>query len=227
MGGLFGTVATLCGLPVALGVPVAVGAATLGAHRVGLQRATVAAAFTALFLQLVSFGEPLETFGYRLEAVGIAGLSAFIVNVAASSLFYEALFRKRLVRLSAHIDELLLHASETGPAVLEVVFPVLRELSHQLHQAIREMEWRRNARGEKVLEAMAARVEWLEDLVHLVVNLQYSLDSSDPDLRTFLAWLPTQKGQAPELPAPAAQGRERILALLEAPCVDPVAAAMQ
>lgn len=215
LGGIFGTLGAVLALPLALGVPVAVGLAVLCTHSIGFHRGTVAAAFTALFLQLVSFGEPLETFAYRLGAVGIAGLSAFVVNVAASSLFYESLFQKRLNRLTVHIDDLLHHASENGPAALVVIFPLLTELRGQLRQAIREVRWRKNVGAEGKLVAISERVVWLEDLVHLVVNLQYSLDADDPDLRGFLSWLPDQEGPAPQLPAPAGQSRERIIRLLE------------
>jgi hypothetical protein len=216
LGGVFGTLGAMLALPHAVGVPVAVGLAILSTHSIGFHRGTVAAAFTALFLQLVSFGDPLHTFGYRLEAVGIAALSAFVVNVAASSLFYEALFAKRLRRLRQHIDTLLYRAAEHGPAELVVAFPFITELALQLRQATRELRWRGNAQAEARLAEVAAKVDWLQDLVHLAVNLEYSLSSTDPDLRKFLAWLPEQEGPAPSMPQPAAQTRDRILALLDA-----------
>ncbi len=216
LGGIFGTLGAMLELPPALGVGLAVGLAILCTHRIGFHRGTVAAAFTALFLQLVSFGEPLQTFGYRLEAVGIAGLSAFVVNVAASSLFYVPLFSKRLRRLTEHIDDLLRKAAGEGPSGLVVAFPHITELSAQVSQAAKEVHWRGNKTAKAELEKIANRVAWLQDIVHLSVNLEYSLPGDSPELREFLAWLPEQEGQAPELPEPAQQTRTRILELLEA-----------
>jgi len=216
LGGAFGTLGAVLELPTALGVGLAVGLAVLCTHRIGFHRGTVAAAFTALFLQLVSFGEPLQTFGYRLEAVGIAALSAFVVNVAASSLFYGPLFRKRLSRLTSHIDDLLHKAATEGSAGLVAAFPHITELAAQLAQATKEVHWRGNKAAEAELAEFSARVTWLQDLVHLSVNLQYSIPGDSPELREFLSWLPEQEGPAPELPEPAQQTRARILALIEA-----------
>lgn len=215
LGGVFGTLGAVLELPTALGVGLAVGLAVLCTHRIGFHRGTVAAAFTALFLQIVSFGEPLQTFGYRLEAVGIAGLSALVVNVAASSLFYGPLFKKRLSRLTAHIDALLRKAAHEGPAALVAAFPHITELRAQLGQAQKEVGWRGNAAAEAELAQIAARVARLQDIVHLSVNLEYSLPGDSRELREFLGWLPEQKGPAPELPEPAGQTRARILAILE------------
>jgi hypothetical protein len=149
-----------------------------------------------------------------LEAVGIAGLSAFVVNVAASSLFYGPLFRKRLTRLTAHIDDLLLKAAGEGPSGLVVAFPHITEMSAQLSQALKEVKWRGNKTAQAELSEIAARVARLQDIVHLSVNLEYSLPGDSPEVRVFLAWLPKQEGPPPELPEPAQQTRERVLALL-------------
>ncbi|MCP4448370.1 MAG: FUSC family protein [Myxococcales bacterium] len=214
LGGVLGTLGAVMHLTPALGVPLAVGVAVLCTHSVGFHRGTIAAAFTALFLQLVSFGDPLETFVFRLEAVGIAGLSAFVVNVASSSLFYGALFEKRLARLSLHIDALLLQAVDSGPSGLVVAFPHITELRLQLEQALRELRWRRNAKAEARVALIISRVEWLEDVVHLAVNLEYSLPPDDSKLGEFLAWLPAQEGPAPQLPEAGRETRERILAVL-------------
>ena len=214
LGGLFGTLAAVLALPLVAGVPLAVTFAILGTYAIGFSQGTVAAAFTALFVQIVTFGEPLHTFGYRLEAVGIAALSAFIVNVAVSAFFYRSLFRKRLRKVQGRVDELVALAAEQGPGVMHSVFAVLSQLDLELSQALRELSWRRNESTSEILRTMRADLVWLRDFVHLIVDLEMTARKSPDEVLSFMSWLRERKGEAPAVSGQAVTTRARILQIL-------------
>lgn len=214
LGGAFGTLAVMSELPLVAGVSLAVTLAILCTHAIGFARGTVAAAFTALFVQIVTFGQPLDTFGYRMEAVGIAALSAFVVNVAVSAFFYQSLFRKRLQKAKGRVDELLIQAGEHGPGVMYSVFALLTQLEVELSQAMRELSWRRNESTKAVLEEMRTELLWLRNYVHLIVDLELCAEDQPEELLDFLRWLKETAGPAPALSGAAAATRDRILAML-------------
>jgi hypothetical protein len=214
LGGGLGTMAVILDLPQLLGVPLAVTLAVLATHLVGFYRGAIAASFTALFVQIVTFGDPLHTFGYRLEAVGVAALSAFIVNVAISAFFYRSLFAKRLGRVSARVDELVARAAVDGPAVMFPIFAAMSQVDEELQQALDELSWRRNDVTAAVLEEMRAELLWLRDYVHLIVNLEMGESEASPEVLAFISWLANEDGDAPELSGERSATRARLLQML-------------
>ncbi len=217
VGGGLGTLAVILDLPQPVGVPIAVTLAVLFTHLIGFYRGAIAASFTALFVQIVTFGDPLHTYGYRLEAVGIAAVSAFVVNVAVSAFFYKSLFRRRLVKVSERVDELVALAASQGPAVMFPVFAAMNQVDEELGQALDELSWRRNDATAAVLKKLRVELLWLRDYVHLIVNLEMGEAESSEEVLTFIAWLATREGDAPPLSGERAATRTRLLQMLEAP----------
>lgn len=212
IGGLFGTLAAYLDLPELAGVPLAISFAILCTHAIGFHQGTVVAAFTALFVQLVSFGDPFITFMYRIEAVGIAALSAFVVNVLVSAFFYRSLFRKRVRRSRERLVSLVHLASEQGPSVLHGFFGVTTQLNAELDQAVRELAWRGNEKTAGELRALQEEAIWLRDYAHLLVDLEFAWSEEEEEgIRKFLAWLPLRRGEAPPLSGTATATRLRIL----------------
>ncbi len=216
VGGIFGTLAAALSMPQLLGVPLAVSLAILCTYAIGFSRGTVAASFTALFVQIVTFGDPLHTFGYRIEAVGVAAASAFVVNVAVSAFFYRSLFRRRLRKVSARVDELLEAAAEQGPSVMFSVFAALTQVEQELEQALRELSWRRNEHTAQHLRAMREELHWLRDYVHLIVDLEMGEPETPKEVLTFIAWLASPSGEAPALAGLRDATRTRLLQMLGA-----------
>lgn len=210
IGGLSGTLAAFA-LPEIVGVPLALTVAILCTHAIGFHQGTVVAAFTALFVQLVSFGGPLATFTYRIEAVAIAALSAFVVNVLVSAFFYKSLFRKRLRRAQKRLKVLIEDATEQGPAALHSFFSVTTQLNAELAQAVRELAWRGDDQTAIRLRQLQAEAIWLRDYAHLLVDLEFSFAGQGAAIRDFFSWLSRQDGPAPALSGPAALTRIRIL----------------
>lgn len=216
IGGSFGTLAAIAALPQTAGVPAAVALAVLCTHLIGFSRGAIAAAFTALFVQIVTFGDPLHTFGYRLAAVGVAAVSAFVVNVAISAFFYESLFRKRIERVSLRVEELVAVAAEDGPAVMFPVFAAISQVTAELEQALRELAWRRNEATAAVLQDMREELLWLRDYVHLIVNLEMGETTAPKEVLTFIGWLAAPEGEMPPLTGERATTRTRLAQMLAA-----------
>jgi hypothetical protein len=159
----------------------------------------------------------LHTFGYRLEAVGVAALSAFVVNVAVSAFFYKSLFRKRLARVTGRVDELVKLAGSQGPAVMFPIFGAMNQVDEELQQALRELSWRRNEATAAALEKMRLELLWLRDYVHLIVNLEMGETLASEEVLAFISWLPKRVGDAPELSGERTATRTRLLQMLEEP----------
>jgi len=212
IGGAFGTLGVVLSLPQVVGVPLAVSLAILCTQSIGFHRGTLVAAFTALFVQIVSFGEPLETFGYRMAAVCVAAMSAFVVNVLVSSFFYRSLFDKRVRKLCARVKELSDGAPRDGLGPMHSLFANISQLLGELREAKRELLWRGNKSSAEILAEMEERVIWMRNYVHLVVDLELVLDADSRDLRVFLEWLVSREGDAPPLPGPAQGTQARIVA---------------
>lgn len=216
VGGAWGTAALLAGLGLGGGIPLAVGAAVLTAFLLGFERGYTVAAFTALFVQAVPRGSPLETLEVRLLAVATAAASAFAVNVALSAAAYKSIFRRRLRYAEATASALLVRAAEQGPAVARAGFPVLATLEEEILLALEELRWRRARGTETWLLGILERVRTLRRLLHLVLDLVYRLDEEGlpgDAMQPWLRWLIGEGGREPEVPPPLVAATRRIRAL--------------
>ncbi len=213
LGGLWGTLAALVGLPLGVGIPVAVGAAILSCFLVGFGRGYTVAAFSALFVQAVPRGEPLETLEVRLLAVATAALAAFLVNLVVSAVAYRGIFQRRLRFAEATVSKLLVAAAEQGPLAVRSGFPVLAELESQLEVARSELRWRGSRQAASWLAGVSYRAAVLRRLLHQVLDLSYLLEENGlpPDgAQPWLRWLVHSGGVEPEVPAPLIGTTRRI-----------------
>ncbi|MEM1182684.1 MAG: hypothetical protein AAGM22_30340 [Acidobacteriota bacterium] len=211
LGGIFGGAAMLAGLSIHLGIPLAVALSILSCFACGFGRGYPVAAFTALFVQAVPFGDAADTLEVRMLAVATAAASAFLVNVLVSAAAYESIFRRRLRFAEATVSALLVRAADEGPKVVRDGFPMLTELSEELNLAIGELRVRRSS-SERLLEGQR-RIEDLRRLLHLVLDLAYRLEEEGqpPDaLQPWLRWLTQPGGTPPSVPASLAATTSRI-----------------
>ncbi len=202
VGGAFGTVALAAGLDPLLGIPLAVSGAVYASHLAQLPGGYAVAAFTALFVQLVPFGDPVATYGVRLEAVLIGAAAGTALNIAISALAYRRVFTRRLERFERLVDTLLEEAQREGLSVVARGFPVYAQLAEETCQARTELRWRRAKTQLGELEAIAAKMDALGRILHLVYDMSLLLEPSEgdePELRAFLEWVRLPQGDPPAL----------------------------
>ena len=213
IGGLWGTAAALAGIYAGIGIPLAVGAGILSCFLIGFGRGYPVAAFSALFVQAVPWGDPLATLEVRLLAVATAAVAAFLVNVLVSSIAYRNIFRRRLRYAEATVSKLLIAAAETGPQAVRAGFPMLGELEEQLQAARDELHWRRAEATDSWLAGISYRAGVLRRLLHLVLDLSSLLEENGrpPDAaQPWLRWLIASGGTEPEVPPILAGTTRRI-----------------
>lgn len=202
LGGGLGVLAIELGMPLWAGIPVAVGLSILVTYKIGFKQGSSVAAFTALFVQVVPFGSVEMNWLLRQEAVIIAGVSAAIVNVIVSALFYPRVFRKRLRKVDDLVDGLLEEA-ETNPLAVNPGFRVLGELDRELLFAARELKFRR---ADDQLEQIKAMHRWVEHqvrMLHYVFSLGLLVEEqelSPEETAPIIRWARNPTGDPPDLP---------------------------
>jgi hypothetical protein len=219
LGGVWGTLAALAGVPHQVAVPAAVALAIVTAFAVRAGSAYPIAAFTALYLVLVPQGTPLQTFGVRLLAVGTGVAGGLAVNLAVSALFYRGIYARRLAAAEGEVRALLPAAVRRGPDAAEQGFARLAALQGELDSALTELRWRRARASHGALRRTWWRVERLRSLLHLASNVGEVARReglAEPALAPLLAWLRAPSGPAPAVPAPIAEPVRRLEAALGA-----------
>ncbi len=205
LGGLWGTLATLAGLPPTLGVPLAVGLAIVTAFAAGAASGYPVAAFTALYLILVPQGAPLATFAIRLLAVASGAVGGLVVNLLISAFCYRGIFRHRVGALEARILALLAPAVRHGADPAEPGFAALATMLEAMSGALTELRWRRSSATLAVMEELKGRVERLREVLHDAVSFASIARRQriDPEaVEPFAAWLTACAEAAESLPMP-------------------------
>lgn len=211
IGGLLGAGAMLAGLELEIGIPLAVGLAILASFALGFGRGYTVAAFSALFVQAVPWGNVFSTLEVRLVAVATAVVSAFVVNTLISAAAYESIFRRRYRFAQSAVSSLLVRAAQEGPGVVSEGFPMLATLEHELDLAIGELRWRRATHS--CVFHLRERVGTLRRLLHLVLDLVYRLEEEElpaDSLQPWLQWLIARGGEEPGVPQALKPTTQRI-----------------
>lgn len=223
LGGVWGTLATLAGLPALAAVPLAVGLAVVTAFVARAGSAYPIAAFTALYLVLVPQGTALQTLGIRLLAVASGAVGGLIVNVLVSSLSYRRIYARRVIAAERTVRALLPAAVRGGPSGVEGGFALLAGVQGGLDQALTELAWRRARVAQEAVRRMWWRVERLRSVLHLACNLGYVAATEKAaqavpvaELDRFVAWLAAPQDPPPALPEPLALPASRLAEALMA-----------
>ncbi len=213
IGGVSGTLTVLLPLGMFFGIPLAVGSAVLLSFALGFGRGYTVAAFSALFVQAVPWGTPIDTLEVRLLAVATGAVAAFAVNLLVSSMAYRGIFRRRLRFAEATVSALLVRAAEQGPQVVRAGFPVLADLERELGLASDELRLRRSKETHEWIEGLADRAGRLRRLLHLVLDLEYRIEEEQlprDAVQDWLRWLVHEGGDEPALPEPLIPSARRI-----------------
>ncbi len=218
LGGTWAALALLAGLPAWLGVPLAVAAAAasyMGVRPGPVGSGFAAAAFTALFVQLVPFGDTTETILVRALAVGTGAASGFLINVLVSGGFARSIFERRLGLVRDHVHRHIGTAVAAGPEAIRAVFAALGDVEEELAVAIEELRWRR-ATDRHHLRERRREVRTLRHLAHVAAEVHYAIRTQEDPIQTtaaVLEWLADRSGPPP---AGAEESLERLLAAEEA-----------
>jgi hypothetical protein len=219
LGGVWGTCATLAGLPPLAGVPLAVGLAVVTAFAARAGSAYPIAAFTALYLILVPQGTPLATLGIRMLAVTSGVVGGLVVNVVVSALFYRGIYERRLAAVEDEVRALLPAAVRDGLDAAEGGFARLAALQGDLDAALQELRWRRAWRTHAAIRDMWWRVEKLRTLLHLASHVGWLVASEGVDasaVAPLVEWLRAPSGPAPAVPEALEDAVRRLQAGLDA-----------
>lgn len=200
IGGTLGALAMGFGLPPLAGVPLAVGLAIAATFLLRFPAAVPVAAFTALFVQLVPFGGPLETWATRQYAVLLACTAGAVVNVVVSAAFYPRVFARRLERVDRYLSRLLSYA-EANPRAVQPGFRVLESLAAELRSARRELELRRAPHTAARLARFESWVDTRVMLLHYLFGLGLRAQAANLPAELVTAWV--RWVRKPEGPPPA------------------------
>lgn len=218
IGGIWGTLATLLGLPILLGLPLAVGGAVGSSFVFRVGGGYPVAAFTALFMILVQFSNPLMTFRTRFLALFIALVSSFVVNVLISAMYYRKIYQQRLKIAEDFVSESFEAVVAGDLDRADAGFDLLVCLQQQLRQTLFELKLRKAWKTHAQIKHMLARVKKLNYLLHLVLNLAYLRDEEQleqTELQPFLHWMQQPKAaEFPLLPDPFLGVQKRIVHVL-------------
>lgn len=216
VGGACGAAMVAAGVPVFPGIPLAVFLAVGASFAMRYPKGYQAAAFTALFVQAIPRGGPMDTLAVRILAIAIAALSGFVVNVVVSARAYRAIFTDRLRRVEEHCDSLLVEAAAAGPSKVSPAFDLLSLMERELAGAQEELTWRGDEETAFWLGKISARVYAIHHLLHLVYDLGLLMeDHAVPleEVRPFLEWVRCGEGERPAVPPALGACASRIEAL--------------
>ncbi len=217
VGGGFGTVAALLGAPLVVGIPAAVGLALSTSFALHLRLAYPVTAFSALFVQAVPRGEPLETLHVRVLAVVTAACSGFVVNVVVSGRAYERIFARR-ERLATELVLRLLPATLRGGAdAAQLGFSTLAQLQSEVDLAVEELRWRRASAEHARMIEIGRAVRGARFLLHLSTEVHHAAEAEGVDREALLplaAWLESRVGPPPEVPDRLSRQVDRLLEAL-------------
>lgn len=225
IGGAWGTLAALAGIPPKIALPLAVALAVATAFRAGVGAAYSNAAFTALFVLLVPWGTPLDTLGTRFLAIFIAGASSFLVNVLISGRRYPHTFAKRLQRAEHNVMHILPEVIHGNMGVVDQAFVQLAELQQQLGQTLEELQLRRAEQMATQIAALRLRVQDLTYLLHLVwdmAHLQREIRIAVDETEPFIYWLQAPEAIPPGVPEELRDIQHRLVSVRKRLLLSPV-----
>lgn len=212
VGGLWATGANLLSLDPLIGLPLAVGGAIGSSFALRIASGYPVAAFTALFMILVSRGTPIDTFQVRFLALFIALLSSFLVNALVSAMLYKDIYTRRLLKVEKQILASFEAVLQGEHSKADAGFALLGVLQQQLQRTLFELKLRRDRVTSLEIERMLRRTRHLGYLLHLVLDLAYLSREEKVELQqvqNFLNWvkatsaldLEREAQEAPPLPA--------------------------
>ncbi len=198
LGGVWGTAANLIVLPIALGLPLAVGGAIATTFALRVSNGYPVAAFTALFMILVPWDDPINTFSTRFLALFIAAFSSFLVNTIVSAMLYKNIFERRLARVEHFVFEGLEAVLAGDMQRADAGFELLNILEQQLRQTLFELQLRRSWKLHQELKQKLVYTQRLNYFLHLIWDLSYLYREeqiTDETISPFLAWIQTPEQQ--------------------------------
>lgn len=217
IGGLLGVICIAFDVPPWIGVPVAVALSIRGAYLLGVSQGHQVAAFSAILVQVMPRGTPLETLDTRLVAVFVAAMSGFVVNLVVSGMAYDEIFGRRMRLVESQVFHLVPQAARFGPEAAQEGFNVIAQLQDELSLALEELRWRQNWEKFRLIQSMWWRVGRLRHLLHVASEMGYLARATrvtEEELLPFLEWMTHLEGERPRVPEQLEPTAHRIVAEL-------------
>jgi hypothetical protein len=220
---LGGVVAVVAGelpvpAPVQLGRGVGGGVGVVFPARLG--GAYLVAAFTAIYMMLLSFGDPVSTLEVRFASVLVGAFAGTVVNLLVASTAYRRLVARRLdIAAGALADALERMVRGERPGFVKV-YPLIGQLYGEVAEAEKELELRRDQSGVEAIRQVRERVRALgrlshfsRDLVVVTKEAGVTLTPADKALIAYIAAVLRGREGAPA--QPAGEIGERMLRALD------------
>ena len=206
-------------LPHWLALTVAVGGAVALVRAIGFGAGYPVAAFTAIYMYLVPFGDPFETAWVRIAAIIAGATAAIAINTAMSAAFYRSLFAQRLVKATRLLADHLNGLSDRNPDSLLAVFPVLASLTADLADADKELLLRRATVNVAEIANQRRQVRALTRIAHFARDLTLTVEEAQKPLRAEDKVLFTHaalrlRGEDSPVPEVSGEIGQRLLAAL-------------
>lgn len=217
IGGVLGVVCLALEVEPWIGVPITVALAIRGAFLLNVSNGHQVAAFSAILVQLVPQGTPLQTLDSRLIAVFVAAVSGFVVNLLVSGMAYEEIFGRRVRLLEAQVFRLLPGAALQGPEAAQAGFNLIAQLQDELSLALEELRWRQNWEKFRLIQSIWWRAGRLRHLLHVASEMGYLVRATqvpEATMAPFLDWIMHPEGERPRVPAHLEPAAHRIVAEL-------------
>jgi len=154
---------------------------------------TISAAFSALYVVLVMYDNPVNTLVVRLKALAVAVVAAMIVNILTSVFYYKKVFMHKVIYVEAMTIYSLgkLHLQPII-AMQAQVFYELEMVKKELSSKIYFLQFFKNI--EKEVEDMKSQVRRLQYLIHLYKHIVYQVLYPDTQeeryyAKQFIKWL--------------------------------------
>lgn len=189
IGGVWGAGFLYLNHPLELTLPFAVGCAIGSVFLFKLRNAYPIAAFTALFMLVVPWGTPFETLKVRFLALSIAALSAFLVNVLISSMFYSSIFQRRYEKTKEIVWGILEPVLNGDFDQADSGFELLVNLQGQLSYTLTELRLRHSQDTLYDIQTLLTQTRRMQYLLHLILELGILFQEknvSQDDIRDFI-----------------------------------------
>jgi hypothetical protein len=207
-------------VPAPVQIGLAVGGAVGVVFPARLGGAYLVAAFTAIYMMLLSFGDPVSTLEVRFASVLVGAFAGTVVNLLVASTAYRRLFARRLdIAAGALADALERMVRGERPGFVKV-YPLIGQLYGEVAEAEKELELRRDQSGVEAIRQVRERVRALgrlshfsRDLVVVTKEAGVTLTPADKALIAYIAAVLRGREGAPA--QPAGEIGERMLRALD------------
>ncbi|KAL0209703.1 hypothetical protein RCL1_008541 [Eukaryota sp. TZLM3-RCL] len=186
IGAIFGYIVLVLDLPIMLSVPLSVAFAVLVIVLIGKEHLFPIAGFSALFVSLIVYDNPLNTLFVRGKAISSGIIAASVVNTIVSAPQYRSIYDRKMqiVRDNVMGGLGLAHRlSIENPLACTPLFTLIEDFALTLKRASFEAKYLCSSGIVEHLNNIALELAHIHQILHLITDSAYVL-KTDPSLTT-------------------------------------------